>query len=92
MVFEEHIQEAEHAAQRSDIGAVYRVINKVAPRRRHEKVRIRSASGAMLGPKEEFSEILQHSGQPLMAQWPNVLRVKLGSCLRQLSLVRQSPV
>ena len=58
--FEEHIQEAEHAAQRSDIGAVYRVINKLAPRRRYEKVRIRSASGAMLGPKEEFNEILQH--------------------------------
>ena len=58
--FEAHIQTAEDAAKRNDIGAVYRVINKLAPRRRHEKVRIRSANGSMLGPREEFQDILQH--------------------------------
>ena len=36
------------------------MVHKLAPRRRYERVRIRSASGAMLEPKEEFREILQH--------------------------------
>jgi len=58
--FEEHIQEAEQAAQRQDLGSVYRVINRLAPKRRYEKVRIRSSTGEMLGPQAEFREILQY--------------------------------
>ena len=58
--FENHILTAEAAAQRQDIGAVYRVIRILAPKRRYDTVRIRRADGTLLGPREEFEEILAY--------------------------------
>ena len=58
--FEGHILEAEAAASRNDLGAVYRVINRLAPRKRFEKVRIRGADGELLGPRAEFQAILTY--------------------------------
>ena len=58
--FEGYIQEAEAAASRNDLGAVYRVVNKLAPRKRFEKVRIRGGDGELLGPRAEFQAILTY--------------------------------
>ena len=58
--FEEQILVAEDAAQRQDLGAVYRVIRVLAPKRKHETVRIRGVDGALLGPRDEFNEILEY--------------------------------
>ncbi|CAE7423843.1 unnamed protein product, partial [Symbiodinium microadriaticum] len=58
--FENHILTAEAAAQRQDIGAVYRVIRILAPKRRYDTVKIRKADGTLLGPREEFDEILAY--------------------------------
>ena len=58
--FEEHIQVAEQAAKVHNLGAVYRVINTIAPRKRREKVRIRGAQGELLSPKAEFDEIFTY--------------------------------
>ena len=58
--YEVRIAEAEQAAQRHDLGAVYRTINLLAPKRRYEPVRIRGRQGELLAPHEEFSEIYQH--------------------------------
>ena len=58
--FEGYIQEAEAAASRNDLGAVYRVVNKLAPRKRFEKVRIRGDDGELLGPCAEFQAILKY--------------------------------
>ena len=58
--FEAHIQQAEIAASKHDIGAVYRVINKLAPRKQREKVRIRGTAGELLSPAAEFAEIYEY--------------------------------
>ena len=58
--YEARIAEAEQAAQRHDLGAVYRTIHLLAPKRRYEPVRIRGRQGELLAPHEEFSEIYQH--------------------------------
>ena len=45
------IAEAEQAAQRHDLGAVYRTIHLLAPKRRYEPVRIRGRQGELLAPR-----------------------------------------
>ena len=52
--------EAEQAAAKHDLGAVYRVVNSIAPKRRRDKVRIRSKQGHLMSVKQEFEDILQH--------------------------------
>ncbi|CAE7246642.1 unnamed protein product, partial [Symbiodinium sp. CCMP2456] len=58
--FEARIREAEQAAERHDIGGVYRVLNLLAPKRRREQVRIKGPAGELLGPKAEFEEIFAY--------------------------------
>ena len=58
--FEDHILVAEDAARRQDLGAVCRVVRALAPKRKHEAVKIRGMDGALLGPREEFNEILEY--------------------------------
>ena len=54
---EEQISAAETAASRNDLGSVYRVINLIDPKRKREKVRIRSQQGHLLSVEQEFHEI-----------------------------------
>ena len=54
---EEQISAAETAASRNDLGSVYRVVNLIAPKRKREKVRIRSKQGHLLSVEQEFHEI-----------------------------------
>ena len=58
--FEDRILEAERAARRNDLGAVYRVINHIAPKKKRDSVRIRGAQGQLLSPQAEFQEVFQH--------------------------------
>ena len=55
--FEEQVDAAEQAAAKHDLRTVYAVVSKLAPRRRAEKVRIRSSQGHLLTVKQEFQEI-----------------------------------
>ena len=55
--FEEQVDQAEQAAAKHDLRTVYAVVNTLAPRRRAEKVRIRSSQGHLLTVKQEFREI-----------------------------------
>ena len=54
--FEEQVDQAEQAAAKHDLRTVYAVVNTLAPRRRAEKVRIRSSQGHLLTVKQEFRE------------------------------------
>ena len=58
--FEDRILEAERAARKNDLGAVYRVINHIAPKKKRDSVRIRGAQGQLLSPHAEFQEVFQH--------------------------------
>ena len=55
--FEERICQAEEAARKHDIGAVYQAINTLASRKSREKVRIKGSGGELLSPKAEFDDI-----------------------------------
>ena len=58
--FEDKILEAERAASKHDLGAVYRVINHIAPKKKRDSVRIRGTRGQLLSPHAEFQEVFQH--------------------------------
>ena len=58
--FEEQILSAEQAARKHDLGAVYKVVNTLAPKRRREQVRIRGAQGELLSPVAEFDAIFEY--------------------------------
>ena len=53
------LQLAEQAAARNDYAELYRIINQVAPKKRRERVRIRSKTGDLLTKGQEFSEIYE---------------------------------
>ena len=55
--FEEQVVKAEQAAATNDLRGVYAAVNVIAPRRRFEKVRIRSEQGQLLSVRQEFQEI-----------------------------------
>ncbi|CAE7308131.1 pol [Symbiodinium sp. CCMP2592] len=57
---EEQLQIAERAAERQDMGQVYRVINTIAPKKGRTNVRIRSAQGHLLSVRDEFQEIFAY--------------------------------
>ncbi|CAE7708994.1 unnamed protein product [Symbiodinium sp. CCMP2592] len=60
----QHIEEliilAEKASQQPNQSEVYRVINQLAPKKRVEKVRIRTQDGELLGQKQEFQAIYEY--------------------------------
>ncbi|CAE7281246.1 unnamed protein product [Symbiodinium sp. CCMP2592] len=58
--FETKITEAEHAATRHDLSAVYRIVNLLAPKRRRDPVRIRGMQGELLSPQAEFDAIFEY--------------------------------
>ena len=49
-----------HAAKRHDLGAVYRTINLLAPKRRYDLVRVRGTHGELLEPHQEFQECFRY--------------------------------
>ena len=55
--FEEQVVKAEQAAAANNLRGVYAAVNVIAPRRRFEKVRIRSEQGQLLSVRQEFQEI-----------------------------------
>ncbi|CAE7035064.1 unnamed protein product [Symbiodinium sp. CCMP2592] len=54
------IQQAEQASQKQDQAEVYRVINQLAPKKRVEKVPIRSVDGKLLDKQQEFTAIYEY--------------------------------
>ena len=57
---EAQVVSAEAAAQKNDIATVYRIVNQIAPKKRRDRVRIRSAAGHILSAEQEFEEIFQY--------------------------------
>ncbi|CAE7797071.1 unnamed protein product [Symbiodinium sp. CCMP2592] len=58
--FDAQLERAEHAASRHDLSAVYAVINILAPKRKVDKVRIRSEQGHLLSVEQEFRDIYSY--------------------------------
>ena len=63
------IQQAEQAAQSHCQSELYRVINAIAPRKRHDKVRI-SPEGKVLSQKQEFEAIYNYFSTAFSRQKP----------------------
>ena len=57
---EHQVTLAEAAAAKGDIAGVYRTINHIAPKKRRDKVRIRSVDGHILSVEQEFTEIYRY--------------------------------
>ncbi|OLP99309.1 LINE-1 retrotransposable element ORF2 protein [Symbiodinium microadriaticum] len=57
---EAQVISAEEAAQRNDIATVYRIVNQIAPKKRRDRVRIRSAAGHILSAEQEYEEIFRY--------------------------------
>ena len=57
---EAQVVSAEAAAQKNDVATVYRVVNQIAPKKRRDRVRIRSAAGHILSAEQEFEEIFRY--------------------------------
>ena len=57
---EHQVTLAEAAAAKGDIAGVYRTINHIAPKKRRDKVRIRSVEGHILSVEQEFTEIYRY--------------------------------
>ena len=62
------IQQAEQAAQKHCQSELYRVINIIAPKKRYDKVRIRSPEGQVLSQKQEFEAIYKYFSQAFSRQ------------------------
>ena len=54
------VQRASDAAARHDMREVYRVVKHLAPKRKYESLRIRSPTGNVLTPREQFDAIYQY--------------------------------
>ena len=65
---EEQLAEAELAASKGDQGAIYRVVNSLAPKRRRDQVRIRSTQGHLLSVRQEFEEIFAYFSKAFARQ------------------------
>jgi len=91
---------AEQAAQKKDYAELYRIINKVAPKKRREQVRIRSRDGGLLTKQQEFAEIFDYfskafkSGSACIGTTPNCLvlsREEVTDALSQLKRGKAVP-
>ncbi|CAE7234018.1 unnamed protein product [Symbiodinium sp. CCMP2456] len=54
------IQQAEHAAKQHSPSELYRIINQIAPKKRHDRIRVRSEDGRLLDKKKEFEAIFTY--------------------------------
>ena len=57
---EGQVTQAEEAAAKHDMRTVYRVIQRIAPKRRYESVRIRGADGRLLNKAQQFQALLDY--------------------------------
>ena len=57
---EAQIEEADLAADRGDMRAVFRVVQSLAPKKRRDAVRIRGPQGQLLDQREQFQAIFAH--------------------------------
>ena len=57
---EDQVAQAEVAAAKHDMPTVYRVIQRIAPKRRYESVRVRGADGRLLNKVQQFQALLEY--------------------------------
>ena len=60
---EAYIDEAQQAANRQDMGAIYRVIRHLAPKNHRLPPGIRSEEGQLLSASEQFTAIMEYFGK-----------------------------
>ena len=58
-----YIDEAQQAANRQDMGSIYRIIRHIAPKNRRMPVNIRSEEGHLLSASAQFAAIMDYFGK-----------------------------